>query len=279
MSAAQPHRPVPDRAVSPAPRFAGRAALVTGAANGIGAAVVAQLVSEGAHVTGLDLDERGLDRVASLSASGPGTFRGIPVDITETARYPDLIAEAADAGTLDVLVNNAGVFLMGGVDATDYQWSRTLDVNVLAPAKLTAAAVEALSRSEHAAVVNVASISGHVGQPGRWTYNAGKGATLSLTRCQALDLAPSRIRVNSVSPGYVWTDVLEKSAGGDREKWDPIWGSSCPMLRCGEPSEVATAIAFLASDDASYITGTDLLVDGGSLSMAPDALANYEFGE
>lgn len=271
--------------VSPGPRFAGRRALVTGAAHGIGRATVRQLIAEGAHVTGVDPDGDALDVLASeLDAFTPGTFTPgtfTPVigDVSDTAGHEALLAAAAPDGDLHVLVNNAGVFLMGGRDATDHQWQRTLEVNVLGPARLTAAAADLMQGRPGAAVVNVASISGHVSQPGRWTYNGGKGATLSITRCQALDLAPLGIRVNSVSPGYVWTRVLDESAGGDRATWDEIWGRSNPLRRCAEPSEVATAICFLASDDASYITGTDLLVDGGLVSMSTDALTEFHFDD
>lgn len=152
-----------------------------------------------------------------------------------------------------------------------------MDVNLVAPAKLTALAATYLQASEHPAVVNVASISGYVAAYKRWTYNAAKGGVLALTKCQALDLAPLGIRVNSVSPGYVWTDVLDRSVGGDREQWDPIFGSASMLDRCAEPAEVATAVAFLASDDASYITATDLVVDGGLTGMTPDAKKEYKF--
>lgn len=226
-------------------------------------------------MTGVDLDP---DALAALDAE-LADFTPLTADIGDPAQHELILQTAAPEGDLHVLVNNAGVFLMGGVDATDHQWQRTLEVNVVGPAKLTAAAAEFLCGRTGAAVVNVASISGHVSQPGRWTYNGGKGATLSITRCQALDLAPLGIRVNSVSPGYVWTRVLDESAGGDRSTWDEIWGRSNPLRRCAEPSEVATAICFLASDDASYITGTDLLVDGGLVSMSTDALTEYTFDD
>src|SRR5690606_23111055 len=109
------------------------------------------------------------------------------------------------------------VFLLSGVDATDDDWRRTLDVNLLAPAQIVQRAVPALrGAASGAAVVNVASISAHVAQRDRWTYNAAKGGVLSLTRNQAVDLADDGIRVNSVSPGYVWTEVLDRGAGGDR---------------------------------------------------------------
>ncbi len=121
--------------------------------------------------------------------------------------------------------------------------------------------------------MNVASISGWVAQPNRWTYNATKGAVLALTRCQALDLARDGIRVNSVSPGTIWTPELDRMAGGDRAGWEPTFAPHHMLDRVGEPGEVATAILFLCSDAASFITGEDLRVDGGYLAMGHDQRA------
>jgi NAD(P)-dependent dehydrogenase (short-subunit alcohol dehydrogenase family) len=145
---------------------------------------------------------------------------------------------------------------------------RTLEVNLVSVAEWTAEAAPFLSASQNGAVVNVASISAHVAQAGRWTYNSAKGGLVELTRCQALDLAP--VRVNSVSPGWIWTEVLDQAADGDRETWEKVWGGYAPLLRCGEPEEVAFAIEFLLSDRAMFITGTDLAVDGGYLAVGPE---------
>lgn len=258
-------------------RFAGARVLVTGAGapNGIGAATARRFVGEGAHVTGVDLDRAGLDVVAAELGDA---FTPIAADITDAAAVDQILAAAVgDDGALDVLVNNAAVFLLAGNDATAEQWRRTLEVNVMGPALLTAAASSALARSGHASVVNIASISGHVAQANRQTYNASKGAVLELTRCQALDLAADGIRVNSISPGFIWTDVLDRGAEGDRAKWEPIWGSFSLLGRCAEPSEVAAAVVYLASEDASFVTGTDLAVDGGLLATSAEGTAAFEF--
>ena len=259
-------------------RFAGRHVLITGAGSGIGAATVRQFIAEGGHVTGVDLDGDGLAAVKAGLGADSDRFTTFIGDVTDSATQNAFLAEAVGPkGELDVLVNNAAVFLLSGLTATESDWRRTLDVNLLAPAQLVAQAATALAASRAGSVVNIASIAGHVSQRDRWTYNASKGGVLSLTRCQALDLADSGVRVNSVSPGYTWTEVLDRGAGGDRAKWDPIWGAFSPLGRCAEPFEVAAAIAFLASDSASYITGTDLLVDGGLAGMSPDGNATYEF--
>jgi len=262
-----------------ADRFRGRRVLVTGAGSGIGAATARQFLAEGAHVTGVDLNGTGLAAlVDDLGALGD-RFTPLVLDITEESAQTTMIEAASGPdGALDVLVNNAAVFLLSGLEATEEDWRRTIDVNLLAPAQIVQRAAPALRRAApRAAVVNVASISAHVAQRDRWTYNAAKGGVLSLTRNQALDLARDGVRVNSVSPGYVWTEVLDRGAGGDRAKWEPVWGSFCFLGRCAEPFEIAAAIAFLASDAASFITGNDLLVDGGLVSMSPDGATTYEF--
>ncbi|MCY7413689.1 MAG: SDR family oxidoreductase [Salinibacterium sp.] len=259
----------------PLPRDRGRA-LVTGAATGIGAAIVKRLLADGLHVTGADIDAVQLDAFAGRLGAD-AAFTPVTCDVSADESIPLLVETASFDRRLDVLVNNAAVFLLAGVTATRQEWTRTLDVNLMAPARLVAGAADALAASGHGAVVNIASIAGHVAQANRWTYNAAKGGVLELTRCQALDLAPLGIRVNSVSPGYIWTAVLERAADGDREKWDPLWGQYAMLGRCGEPSEVASAVSFLCSSDATYITGADLLVDGGLATMSPDGKSAFDF--
>jgi NAD(P)-dependent dehydrogenase (short-subunit alcohol dehydrogenase family) len=125
------------------------------------------------------------------------------------------------------------------------------------------------------AIVNMSSISAHIAQKDRWTYNAAKGAVNQMTKCQALDLSPFNIRVNNVDPAWIWSNETDKAAnldGGGRAKWDPIWGKYHMLRRMGLAVEVARPTLFLLSDDASFITGTTLMVDGGYLAMGPEGL-------
>jgi NAD(P)-dependent dehydrogenase (short-subunit alcohol dehydrogenase family) len=121
-------------------------------------------------------------------------------------------------------------------------------------------------------IVNMSSISAFIAQPNRWTYNAAKGAVHTLTKCMALDLASYGIRVNSVSPGWIWTREVDNAAGGDRATWEPVWGQYHMLERCGEAVECAGPVLFLFSDDASFITGADLAIDGGYESIGPEGL-------
>ena len=180
-------------------------------------------------------------------------------------------------GLVHFLVNCAVYFGSKGLTAEKEDWHKTFSVNVVGYANMVQACYPYMKEMKGVdkSVVNIASISGHRAQPNRWTYSAGKGAILTMTKCMALDLSIDGIRVNSISPAWVWSPEVAKAAGeGGREKWEPIWGNFHMLRRLCETSEVASAICFLLSQDASYITGTDLPVDGGYMTMSPEG-----FGE
>jgi NAD(P)-dependent dehydrogenase (short-subunit alcohol dehydrogenase family) len=253
-------------------RFAGKVAIVTGGTHGIGFAIAVELLREGAVVvvTGLpgDVDEgRGAFAAAGFS---PLIVGG---DLIEESFGRDLVAQTlARHGRVDGLVNNAFSFLAKGLDATPADFARSFGVGPVAFAMLIQLVAAPMQRQGGGAIVNVSSISASIAQPNRWTYNVAKGAVAQLTRCAALDLAPHKIRVNSVSPGWIWTREVDKAAGGDRAKYDPIWGQYHMLGRMGYPVEVAGPVLFLLSDDASFITGTDLPVDGGYNALGPEGL-------
>jgi NAD(P)-dependent dehydrogenase (short-subunit alcohol dehydrogenase family) len=168
------------------------------------------------------------------------------------------------------LVNCAATFLAKAEKATSDDWDTSLGVNVKGTALMASSIAPLLRAAGGGAIINLASISGYIAQSDRWTYNATKGAVLALTRCQALDLAPDGIRVISVSPGTIWTPELDRMTGGDRASWEPLFASQHMLGRVGEPSEIASVILFLCGPGASFITGTDVLVDGGYTGMGHD---------
>lgn len=253
-------------------RFQGKVALVTGGTNGIGRAIALELLREGAQVavSGLPHDiEEGRKAFAAAGFS-PLSIGG---DMSEEAFCRQLVSETIGKfGRLDYLVNNAFSFIAKGLDATREDFLYSLKVGPLGFALMIQLTAVEMKKNGGGAVVNVSSISSWIAQPNRWTYNMSKGAVTQLTRCAALDLAPCNIRVNSISPGWIWTREVDKAAGGDREKFDPIWGQYHMLARMGHPIEMAGPALFLLSSDASFITGTDLPVDGGYNGIGPEGL-------
>ncbi len=253
--------------------WSNRVAIVTGGASGIGQATVEEFAKEGARVAIFDINvERGRGVQAALEAQGR-TVSFHQVDVSDDVACRQAVnAVQAHWGRVDYLVNNAISFLAKGLDVTPADWERSLGVNVRGMANMVQACHPYQRGGHGAAIVNIASISAHIAQPNRWTYNATKGAIVTLTKCQALDLAPDGIRVNCISPGWIWTPEVAKAAQGDREKWEPIWGKFHMLRRLGEPREVARAIVFLCSEDASFITATELNVDGGYMGLGSEGL-------
>lgn len=251
--------------------WSGRAAIVTGAASGIGAATAAEFVRRGVTVGIFDIDgDNGRAQEDRFRDEG-GNAHFFHVDVSDPAACREAVREFYErTGRLDYLVNNAASFLSKGMDATSDEWNHSLGVNVRGCAQMAAACFEPMKTSGGGAIVNISSISGHIAQANRWTYNACKGAILSMTRCMALDMGPAGIRVNSISPGWTWTPEVERAAVGGRDKWEPAWGRFSILRRLAEAEEIARPILFLCSDDASFITGADLPVDGGYLALGTE---------
>lgn len=242
----------------PPVRLEGRKALVTGGASGIGAAISRRLAAEGAEVTVGDINEDGAEEIA-----GEIDGTAVKLDVTSLDSAREAIASA---GTLDILVNNAGTDEFGFfVDTTPEQWQRVLGVNLNGVLHCTHAAFPAMQKARYGRIVNIASEAGRIGSKGSAVYSAAKGGVIAFTKVMAREGARFGINVNGIAPGPIETPLLMQALefGDIGQKVIDNMKAGTQLRRMGQPEEVAAAAAFLASDDASYVTGEILGVSGG----------------
>ena len=250
--------------------LAGRVAIVTGAAQGIGRAIAEAFAREGTHVAVLDRDVgQGRATAAAIDAGAEARAVFVEADVSDAATVEAAVSEvAAELGPPTILVNNAAVFVLKGMEATPEEWHRSFDVNVMGVAIVSRTVAPHMAAAGGGAIVNIGSVSSFVPQRGTLVYNAAKGAVVEMTRCMALDLADDGIRVNTVCPGTVWGPAVERMAaslGHTRETVgdEPSFGREQILKRLPEPEEIAGGVLFLASDESSFVTGTSLMIDGG----------------
>ncbi len=246
-------------------RVAGKVAVVTGAALGIGRATALLLSQEGARVAVTDvLDEVGQQLAEEISAKG-GDARYWHLDTGDEQSVADALAGVVDAyGRLDVLVNNAGI---SGVskptdEITLEEWNRVIAINLTGVFLCTKHAIAYLRRSGGGSIVNLSSIYGLIGAPDAPPYHAAKGGVRLMTKTDALLYAADHIRVNSVHPGFIWTPMVEHfltDQGASRASIDELH----PIGHMGEPDDIAYGILYLASDESKFVTGSELVIDGG----------------
>ena len=250
--------------------FEGKVALVTGAATLIGAVLCEKLVEAGARVVCTDIDgETVAQRAEKLGEKAVAA----KLDVSEDANIAKCLDLAESSfGGVDLLVNVACTYDDGGIVTTREQWRKGLDINLIGAAMAGQMAAERMEKRGGGAIVHFGSIAAKVAQPGRMMYSISKAGLLHLVKTQAAALAEKNIRVNSVSPGWTWSNVISMLSSDRRDVADQVGSELHPLGRIGNPEEVADAVLYLLSNRASFVTGTDLAVDGGYAALGPEAM-------
>jgi len=242
--------------------LSGKKAFVTGGAQGIGQVAALTLSEAGADVAVVDRNEDRLkETVKAIEAAG-GRALGVKCDVTDPRQVDRMIEQILDEfGTVDIAFNNAGICHNEGAEKITFEdWKRVIDINLTGVFLTAQAAGRVMIKNRKGSIINMASMSGHIvnaPQP-QSTYNASKAGVLQLTKSLAVEWAPFGVRVNSLSPGYIGTDMTKAAV-----QWIPTWEAATPMKRMGLPTELMSALVYLSCDASSYTTGSDVIVDGG----------------
>ena len=248
-------------------RLNGKVAIVTGGSVGIGQATAVLFAEEGAKVVISNPNAAAGEEAAAQIRAAGGDAIFVQTDISNEDHCRRVCDEAVKAfGQLNILVNNGAAFIFKGLEASVADWQKILSVNIMGTALMSRFAVEYMKQVGGGSIVNLGSISSFVAQPSFITYSATKGALLQMTRNMAMDLAPFNIRVNCVCPGTILTRASYEHMEKVGQTLEEFLAEQAPkhlLNRVGDPREVAYPILFLASDEASFITGTHLMVDGG----------------
>ena len=253
-------------------RLAGKHAVVTGAASGIGRETALRFAEEGAAVVCADRDAAGAAAISASIVANGGAARAVDADITSERAVAHLVAEALAAnGTIEVLVNNAGVTILGGVaELSEADWQREIDINLSGAYRVSKAFWPHFAEAGGGLILSTASIAGVIAAPQDAAYVASKAGLIMLTRCMALDGAAAGIRANCICPGFVDTPMFDGFLAEQPDAALARAASRTPLGRIGTPRDIADGFVYLASDDAVWITGTALVIDGGLTAGLPE---------
>ena len=243
------------------PELQDKVSIVTGAARGIGKAIVLTLLESGAKIVGFDVNEANLKKLEEETKGGPGSVETKVVDVTDSAKLTAAIDEVAEKyGRIDVLVNNAGITRDGLlISMEDDQFDQVINVNLRAAFFALRAAARHMIRARSGRIVNIASVSGLMGNPGQANSAASKAGLVGLTKTAARELGKRGVTVNAVAPGFIATEMTRVLPDKAKERFL----ENVPLQRPGSPEDVAQAVAFLCGPRSAYITGQVLVVDGG----------------
>jgi 3-oxoacyl-[acyl-carrier protein] reductase len=250
-------------------RFVDKGVIVTGGASGIGEATAARFLAEGARVLVIDVSEANIEaareRLGVLAQEQGGTLHTAVGDVTKPDDVESAVGRALDLfGRLDVLINNAGVdYLEPFLEIPLERWDQIMTVNLRGMFLVGQRVAREMARERHGTILLTSSTNGLVGEDRQAHYNASKGGVTLLTKSMAIELGPYNVRVNAVCPGYIVTPLAEAL---DSPEEMARYATTLPLRRLGKPEEVAAVFAFLASDDAAFITGETIVIDGGQLA-------------
>lgn len=254
-------------------RFRDKVAVVTGAANGIGRAIALQLSMEGAKVVIADVDQRGAEEVVETIRSHDGTAFSISADVTSKAAVTGMVAETTSRyGTVHILVNNAGTDIKSGIaELAEETWDKLLTLNLKGTFLCTQAVIGEMRKNRYGRIINISSMAGKTGEAFTSPYCASKFGVIGFTQSIALEVGKDNITINAICPGPVDTDLIKRSVTESAQRSGRSYDEELqekflnltPMGRLAQPEDIAFAAAFLASDEASYVTGATLNVSGG----------------
>ncbi|MAR34182.1 MAG: short-chain dehydrogenase [Chloroflexi bacterium] len=249
-------------------RLRNRNAIVTGGGNGIGRAIACLFAEEGANVVVADIEQDAGKETVDLINSNNGNSFYLPVDTSNEESVKNMMKNAlSKIAEVNILVNNAAAFVFGKIENIGIKdWEKVLGVNVIGYANCVKHSLDSLKKNNDSSIINIASVSSFIAQPEFVPYNTSKGAVIQLTRCLAMDLAEYNIRVNSICPGSIRTRATDKhikSLGLNPDEAYKEFGQDALLKRMGDPKEIAYGALFLASKESSYVTGTQLVIDGG----------------